>query len=478
MTKGYTVNELVDGEADLLRALFPPQTNKDGSQKTSKKKFTDATGKKFTKEVPLLVNRSALIRAIIRAEKEHCDTHGKPEKRTIRDFWYSHIKVPLMRAEGEAAKSDGWGREASLALSSVFSKMVLSRELRYIDLNIKDESREIAEIEWWKPHPFSKVVVYVEKEATFTKLKPVTDTYNIALITGKGYVATAALEGFILSLESRDEPLGDYTILLMADYDAYGFKIGNDLQERFSTLGLGCKVQRCAIYPNQVSRDVLLNKTFPVPLQNPYDKDWCKKYGITDSGKIGDQTDNKGTLVERGANGIELQALEGHELRAILIEHLKKYAPEAEMVQAVLAEQKRGTDDEALNAAAEKTLRDRDDVRFRIIDLCKEVRRMMEDSVEKDLRTIKKALHEDAREIVYGDEFDEFLEFDPAEMLQAALSVDDDFDPSVNRSGFVKNVTGKLVELAQEIETETVDALEPVHDKIVEARDESSEVLA
>jgi hypothetical protein len=454
-------------------------TNKDGSTKFSTKTFTDSGGKSYKKKVPLLVNRSGLIRTIIRAEKVHCDKHGKPEKRTIRDFWYSHIKVPLMRAEGEAARADGWGREASLQLSSVFSKMVLDGELRYIDLNIEDESREISEVSWWKPHPFSKVVVYVEKEATFSKLKPVTDTYNIALITGKGYVATAALEGFMLALEQEGAIDEEYTILLMADYDAYGFKIGKDLQTRFRTLGLKCKVQRCAIYPNQVSKDVLLNKTFPVPVQNPFDKEWCEKYGITSSGKIGNQKDKSGNITERGTDGIELQALEGSELRAILIEHLKKYAPESEMVDAVLAEQKEDADSEASYSAAERILRDRDDVRYRIIKLANAIETMTRKSIDADIRTIQKALEKDSTNIVYSNEFDEYLEFDTEEMLKAALDPNISFYPEVEKAKFIREVATKLIEIFNDmnVDIKELEDLEEPHDKLEDVKIEIEGIL-
>jgi hypothetical protein len=474
-----SVVELVDGDAEFLRSLFPPQTARDGSTKYSKKSYMDASGNQYKKEVPLLVNRSALIRAIIRAEKRHCDMYGKPERRTIRDFWYSHIKVPLMRAEGEAAECVGWGREASLALSSIFSKLVLEGELRYIDINIEDKSREIAGVNWWKPHPFSKIIVYVEKESTFDKLKPVTDTYNITLVTGKGFVATAALEGLMLELERQEQDSEDYTILLMADYDAYGFKIGTDVQTRLRTLGMKCKVQRCAIYPNQVSKDVLLNKTFPIPLQTPYDKEWCKKFGITRTGKLGNQLDSDGNITERGEFGIELQALEGAELRALLIEHLKKYAPESEMVTAVIAEQKEGADEESAIQAAEKILRDRNDVRYRIIRLCNNIETRMRRSVEVDERKIRKALEVDSRRLVYSDEYDEHLEFDTEEMLAAALDPESDFYPDIDRTKFLKEIKNELVELfeAMDVDIPEIDELEEPHDMIVKAEERIKEIL-
>jgi len=476
----HTVEELINGDAEFLRRAFPPMVNKDGSTKYSKKAFMDASGKQYKKEVPLLVNRSALIRAIIKAEYRHCKTHGKPERRTIRDFWYSHIKVPLMRAEGEAAECVGWGREASLQLSSVFSKLVLDGRLRYIDLNIEDKSREISGVKWYKPHPFSKVVVYVEKESTFDKLKPVTETYNIALVTGKGFVATAALEGMILELEEQEELKEEHTILLMADYDAYGFKIGTDVQTRFRQLGLKCKVKRCAIYPNQVSKDVLLNKTFPIPLQNPYDKEWCEKYGITKTGKLGHQRDKSGNITERGEFGIELQALEGSDLRKLLIEQLKKYAPESEMVAAVLAEQKEDADSEASHEAAEKVLKDRDDVRFRIIKLCNTIEQRMRISINKDVNAIKAALMPKATEIVYSDEYDEHLEFDTEEMLKAALDPDSKFYPEVDRGKFLKEVRDALVELFEDISNVDIQEfaeLEEPHDMIQKADEKIVEVL-
>lgn len=477
--KNITVTELTDGDAEFLRGLFPPMVNKGGSTKYSNKEFIDSGGNKYKKEVPLLVNRSALIRAIIRAEKAHCDVHGKPERRTIRDFWYSHIKVPLMRAEGEAAECVGWGREASLQLSSVFSKMVLDGELRYIDINIEDKSREIAGVVWYKPHPFSKIIVYVEKESTFDKLKPVTETYNITLVTGKGFVATAALEGLMLELERQEQEEEAYTILMMADYDAYGFKIGVDVQTRLRTLGMQCKVQRCAIYPNQVSKDVLLNKTFPIPIQTPYDAEWCEEYGITRTGKLGNQTDASGNVTERGEFGIELQALEGAELRALLIEQLKKHAPESEMVEAVIAEQKEDADTETASEAAEKVLRDANDVRYRVIKLCNNIETRMRRSIEKDERTIRKALEEKSRELVYSDEYDEHLIFDTEEMLKAALNPDGGFYPEVDRTKFIKEIRDELVDLfaKMDVKIQEIDALEEPHDMIAKAEEKIVEIL-
>jgi hypothetical protein len=254
-------------------------------------------------------NRSELIRSIIRNEKDK----GRPaEERTLRELWYDAVKIPLMRLEPDKREKYGegkWGRKASQALSAVLSDMVLAGELRYRDIGIRDASRLHTNGE----KPFDEVIVFVEDNATFQKVKSVAKAYRITMIEGKGFEATALIE----KLQRIDPFWRDkrYRLVAMTDYDAYGHKILEDLISRMQQLGFRLSHNtveevRIGIMPEDIDEDLLMEKRFEIPVENDYDQDWVDQYGID------------------GAYGLELQAAEGPKRREILIQALEAICPE------------------------------------------------------------------------------------------------------------------------------------------------------
>lgn len=274
-------------------------------------------------------SRAELIRAILRAEVEK----GRPsELRTLRELWYEAVKIPLMRFEPDKSSKGGWGRKASQALSAVLSEMVLSGELKYRDIGIQDQSRAHIDGE----QPFDEVIVFVEDHATFDKLRDVARAYRITMIEGQGFEATALIE----KLQTIDYfwRRKRYLLLAMTDYDAFGFKILDDLTRRMRELGFDVTSERVGITPEDVPEEDLDSLKFPIPLNCPYDEEWADDYGID------------------GAFGLELQAVDGARRREILIQALEQHCPEGELYQYLRAESWAWIPEEAVEVLVERIM--------------------------------------------------------------------------------------------------------------------------
>jgi len=254
-------------------------------------------------------SRTAFLKAIILNE----NAAGAPsEDRTLREFWYEVVKIPLLRFEPEKSKRAGWwNRKASQALSAVLSEMVLDGELRYSDLGIVDDTRNHVDANG----PFEEVIVFVEDHASFNKIQAVADAYRIWMIEGSGFEATALLEKLIGLLEIEGVDLLDtrFLVLGMTDYDAFGFKIFEDLCRRMEQLGMDIESERVGILPRDVETGRLDVLKFPIPVKCDYDNEWVERYGIG------------------GPYGLELQAVGGERRRQVLAAALERHCPEKKL---------------------------------------------------------------------------------------------------------------------------------------------------
>ena len=264
----YDVEMLISADAEWLRDRFPPKVGN------------------------TLVNRTGLIREIVLAELARCKAGGSlVEERTLREFWYSHIKSVLMRAEGIEAEREKWTRQASQLLSAVISDLALNGVLRYSDIGIIDESRKTQKTSTFELCPYDDVIVFVEKDTLFKPLKNVCKLYNVPFVSGAGFTATAAIEGVIDALSSFNERGFDhkYTILVISDYDSYGFKIAKDFETRSLRLGLNCRVERIGVNIEHFDQEMITTKRYPVSQKTTKDKQWAATYGI--EGRYGMELD-------------------------------------------------------------------------------------------------------------------------------------------------------------------------------------------
>jgi len=255
------------------------------------------------------INVAGLIRSIILKELEVCKTEEK-ETRTLRDFWYSNIKSVLARAEGEdKAIQPNWGRKRSQQLSAVLSQMVLDGECSYSDLYMEDQSRQRNNLDQWSRPVYDEIFIFVEKDASFFKIKNVSEVYRIGLVSGKGFDATMAIE----LLTKNIDPGKEYKILMLTDYDFYGFEIAQDWSRRCMKLGLKVDVERIGLLPDQTTKKNIERNKYPIVAKTPRQKQWCREYGVN------------------GKFGLELQAISPREIRTVLVEKLMDICPEEDL---------------------------------------------------------------------------------------------------------------------------------------------------
>ena len=391
------------------------------------------------------INRTGLIREIILAEVDRCRTYGKPhEDRTLRNFWYSHIKSTLMRGEGITAEQDKWSRQASQLLSAVMSEMVLSGLFKYEDISIVDESRNV----WpdkdnpedkrhfeYKLRPYDDIIVFVEKDTIFKPLKNTCKLYNIALVSGAGYTSTAAIEGVTNELVAYNEQGYDhkYTVLVISDYDSYGFQIAEDFQTRALKLGLNCRVVRIGVDPSHFDPVKMQTDKYPVSQKSDYDKKWVATHGI--DGKYGLELDS---LIE----------LDGsmQKIRDILVDALETWCPEQTMFDAVREQESEGVDEEGTAWAADKILRDREDPRYTVIDLMEKLVEKVRDSLNEDLNEIEDQLLEHAQKMLEDEDFDDRPDPEEGILPDAARTNQTYVWYNIQKSDLSKKVEKELVE--------------------------------
>lgn len=406
----YDVEMLITADAEWLRDRFPGK------------------GK-------VLVNRTALIREMVLAELARCRRHGKPtEDRTLRNFWYSHIKSVLMRGEGAGAERENWGRQASQQLSAVISDMALKGILRYSDIGIIDESRKVQKASQFELHPYDDVIVFVEKDTLFKPLKNVCKLYNVPFVSGAGFTATAAIEGVLDALTSFNDIAPDhrYTILVVSDYDSYGFKIAEDFETRSLKLGLNCRVERIGVDPSHFDPTKIATDKYPVAQKTAKDRQWVATYGID------------------GRYGLELDALVGSDgsmqkLRDILVDALETWCPEQSMFDAVRAKTAEGADDEGAEWASDQILKDRDDPRYVVIDLMEKLIEEVRDTLYTDQEEIKDGLIGYAQDMVATEGFDDRDDPDEGTLVDSARNNKDYVFYDMEKSDLSDKVEKELI---------------------------------
>ncbi len=234
-----------------------------------KQQILSATGKELRENFR---SYDALIKAIIRSEKEWLK-NNTIETRTLTGLWYDFAKIVLGRFAGAEAHKPKWARYRRQRISNVLSEMVLSGELDYEDLSIENTDRKIqmAYSGLW-----DKYILFCEKDEAYDHLSSVAELYQVHACSGKGQNATAAMTKLFNSLDKNKK----YLVYLFTDYDRYGFTIASSFEERAQRLGYNCDFVRIGINPDQLEKDVIEAKKYPIPLKNPGDLAWAKEYGI------------------------------------------------------------------------------------------------------------------------------------------------------------------------------------------------------
>lgn len=255
------------------------------------------------------VSPKRLISHMIRLLDRELSWQGEEDSMSLRGLWYSGVKTVLQRAftdEWDDPSVDA-NRRYSKYLSGTLSEMVKDGEVSYRGLNIVDDSRErhfaeSSDIEDDK-------ILFVEKEAAYRRLKPIADVFQLSLVSGGGWEATALIEDMAHSLEPDEE----YHLFVLTDFDPTGYNIADDFASRSQTLGANItEVERIGINPDQVDERTRTQERFRVPVETESDEQWLRRHGI----------DNE--------FGLEIEAIGGvgeggTPLRRIVVEELEDH---------------------------------------------------------------------------------------------------------------------------------------------------------
>ena len=247
------------------------------------------------------LSKTRLLRHLVELSARELSWQGRDDANSLRDFWYNPTKAILEAAFpdwGDGVGSSDWNREFSKRLSGVVSDMVKDGDITYRDLNILDDSRDrrIAtnSIEHDK-------ILFVEKSAAFRKLKPLANVYDLTLVEGSGWQATALIE----DLAHQLDPDVTHTFYVLGDFDPTGFGIVEDFVDRADRLGIDVDrdaSRRIGIWPRQVDDDTLQSQKFtPGGSGSTYD-DWMAKHAI--DGKYGLEIEAVGGSLEEKAEAL------------------------------------------------------------------------------------------------------------------------------------------------------------------------------
>lgn len=274
-----------------------------------------------------------VIQTVVRAADRELNWQGKENANSLRDFWYNPIKPILQRAFPEKVEDPGFdfGRRMSQDLSRVLSDLVKQGELSYRGLNILDESRERAV---HTHSPDDNKILFVEKEAAYRKLRPLESVYQLSVVSGGGWQATALIED--LAHELRGDRA--YTVYLLTDFDPTGWQIGEDFSRRAGELGLTVdNVRRIGIRPDQLDSDDAVRQQRFIPAEDSdADSEWMAEHAI--EGKYGLEIEALGDLTTKGR---DLRRLVVDELRGDIRvrEHQQNAVEQASEVAAEKAVQ-------------------------------------------------------------------------------------------------------------------------------------------
>lgn len=262
------------------------------------------------------VSIKAVTRHMMRLLADEVTWKGRENSQSLRGVWYSGVKQVYQNLFPERWEdgyySESPSRRFSQELSSHLSEMVKEGELTYRDLNVIDDSRDRRIVGENKIE--HDKILFVEKEAKFRQLEPITDVLEVSLVSGGGWQATALIEDMANILD----PTETYTFFILTDYDPTGYQIADDFESRAKTLGVNVdRVERIGIEPEQVPDETLENERFEVPVDNETDREWLYEHGLED--EFGEPR-----------FGLELEAIGGRDsaaedFRRVVVEALESH---------------------------------------------------------------------------------------------------------------------------------------------------------
>lgn len=299
----------------------------------------------FPQKHPLWLSRGykcdikALLRACILAIKElHLpilDNSGCREK------WYNPIKAILLVADPERVNNPNLKQGYMSTFEALLSEMVKAGELTYADLGVND-FRTLKNVFNDVPCAmcWTNVLLFVEKDAAYVHLEPLSKFFNVNIISGGGWTHTAGIERHLRELKQKG--ISEVVVFGLGDYDPFAFAIQTEFVSTCEKLGLHVKeYHRIGISPNHATPAILDVQKYPVEKGRKrklsvnginFDSDrWLEQYGIAENGTIGN-----------GIYGLEIEAVSGQQgghqqLREIVAQELLKYLKESDRVEELTA---------------------------------------------------------------------------------------------------------------------------------------------
>lgn len=250
------------------------------------------------------LSKKRVITHIIELAAKELSWQGRQNANSLRDFWYNPTKAILEAAFphwGAGPGTSDWNREMSKRLSSTLSEMVKNGQMTYRALNILDDSRDRA----LNPTSIeSDKILFVEKSAAYRKLKPLEEVYDISLVEGSGWQATALIEDMVHELDPSNGP---FHVWILTDYDPTGFDIARDFLERAQMFGLGIAQDsaddiRIGVNPDQLDPAQIDRQKFSVGGTGDRVDQWLATYGI--DGQFGLELEAIGTDLEGKAEAL------------------------------------------------------------------------------------------------------------------------------------------------------------------------------
>jgi len=254
-----------------------------------------------------------LIKDLIRMLDSELEWRGREDSMSLRGLWYSGVKTALQRSFPEKWDDPDFdaNRRYSQYLSEYLSDMVKDGETTYRQLNIIDDSRQREIVD---DTIEDDKILFIEKEAAYRRLLPIQRVFEISLVSGGGWEATALIEDMSNALD----PAQEYQLFVLSDFDPTGYQISSDFESRAQRLGVDItRVERIGIEPEQVSDRVRRQERFEVPNDSEYDQRWLDQHGLEDDSGV-------------PKYGLEIEAIGGvgeggRPLREIVVEDLRPH---------------------------------------------------------------------------------------------------------------------------------------------------------
>ncbi len=180
------------------------------------------------------------------------------------------------------------------------------------------------------------LLLFVEKDAAYVHLEPLSKFFNVNIISGGGWAHTAGIERHLRELKQKG--INEVVVFGLGDYDPFGHAIQTEFTSTCEKLGLHVKeYHRIGINPNHATSAILDVQKYPVEKGRKrkltvngisFDSDrWLKEYGIAENGTIGN-----------GIYGLEIEAISGQpnghqHLREIVAQELLKYLEESDRIE-------------------------------------------------------------------------------------------------------------------------------------------------